>query len=232
MNSDKEVNLGVKEEDTDTTRLLKNKEESEEEPKLVPSQVFGWTSFSVVWNTLNTVVYSAIYPKMLENSNPDNHTQLFATNNTITTIISALMLPIVGSIVDQKKAIKSTLAVSQMGGILLSYCFLFFPLMETKSQTVFGQTIYISALIFLRISVMTANSTLILFAKSKRTLLSLIANFVGFFVNLLCLLLLSFTPNLFPDGRVFTKELWWIMSFTSLSLVAASKCLLSFCCKN
>jgi hypothetical protein len=61
----------------------------------------GWLSFSIVFNILNTIVYSALYPKLLERivGSDKNFSTAFSIINFITTLLSAIVLPLLGSFV-------------------------------------------------------------------------------------------------------------------------------------
>jgi hypothetical protein len=52
----------------------------------------GWVSFSLVFNIMNTIVYSTLYPKVLESIAPaDKYMSAFSTINFVTTLLSAGM---------------------------------------------------------------------------------------------------------------------------------------------
>src|SRR3989338_6780242 len=80
----------------------------------------GWLSFSVVFNVLNTIVFAALYPKILEHITPDkkSYSTAFSIINTVTTLASAVALPTHGSLVDCLNWIKPSLIVTQYVGIL------------------------------------------------------------------------------------------------------------------
>ena len=104
----------------ETDDLIKAAEETTE-PILEKKKVFGWICFCIAFNILNVVVYSSIYPKMLENQQPTSHQKIFSFNNTITTIFSALFIPVLGSFVDELRAIKSTMVLTFGLGLLFTF---------------------------------------------------------------------------------------------------------------
>src|SRR5690349_14702550 len=71
----------------------------------------GYLSFSIVFNVLNTIVYSALYPKILEHITTDkkSYSTAFSIINTVTTLASAVALPLYGSLVDCLQWIKPSL---------------------------------------------------------------------------------------------------------------------------
>jgi len=53
----------------------------------------GWIAFSLVFNIMNTIVFSTLYPKVLEGIAPkEKYIQAFSTINFCTTLASAGMM--------------------------------------------------------------------------------------------------------------------------------------------
>jgi MFS-type transporter involved in bile tolerance (Atg22 family) len=75
----------------------------------------GWLSYSFVFNTMNSIVYAALFPKILRGSTTEEKFLTgFTTTNTITTLFSALTLPMLGTITDQLKLIKLSLVIIKL----------------------------------------------------------------------------------------------------------------------
>eukprot|EP01105_Mastigella_eilhardi_P024194 TRINITY_DN6271_c0_g1_i1.p1 TRINITY_DN6271_c0_g1~~TRINITY_DN6271_c0_g1_i1.p1 ORF type:complete len:673 (+),score=169.14 TRINITY_DN6271_c0_g1_i1:74-2092(+) len=152
--------------------------------------VVGWISFGLVWNILNTTVFATLYPKLLQQIDK-NYVSDFSVANMLTTLLSSLLLPPLGSIADQMKQVKNWMVVCEFVGITM--CFVFLPMIYIKSPTaqiVLAQVIYLLTLFFLRIAIMDNNALLSCFPMKGRITLSLVFNFIGFAVALLSLLAL------------------------------------------
>ena len=191
----------------------------------------GWLAFSIVFNVLNTIVYTALYPKILHNvvSNGGgvDYSTAFSITNTLTTLASALSLPILGSIVDNLKWIRASMVVTMYLGIISTLALFFtdkLPSTTTQDQEThlaLCEIVYIVAMFFLRFSVMNNNALLPCFDKKNMMVLSLLGNFIGFGVNLLGLLVLALTPSSVFSGGDWgiTRENWWVLIFTSITIL-------------
>lgn len=181
----------------------------------------GWLSFSLVFNILNTIIFSALYPKLLENivGNDKSLSTYFSIINFITTLLSAIILPILGGFVDQAKLIKWSLIISQYIGIICTFGLFFIEFIPNKIVLlILNLGFYIFAMFFLRVSVMNNNALLPCFPSESITTLSLSANFIGFTTNCVGLVLLAFLSNRFPEKMLgISRESWWLIIFTSFS---------------
>jgi hypothetical protein len=147
----------------------------------------GWLSFSVVFNVLNTIVYAALYPKILEHITPDkkSYSTAFSIINTVTTLASAVALPTYGSLVDCLNWIKPSLIVTQYVGILATAALFFLGKLPSngdwpKAHLYINELLYVVAMFFLRVAVMNNNALLPCFPKQY---------------SLLCLVSLTSQPN-------------------------------------
>jgi hypothetical protein len=72
----------------------------------------GYLCFSLVFNLLNSLIYSVLYPEILKNiAKKDEYMSAFSVINFVTTLASAVLLPLMGSIVDCLKWIKVSLVI-------------------------------------------------------------------------------------------------------------------------
>ncbi|KAG2379016.1 hypothetical protein C9374_007654 [Naegleria lovaniensis] len=192
----------------------------------------GWLAFSIVFNVLNTIVYSALYPKILHNvsvNGGSDYSTAFSITNTVTTLASALSLPILGSLVDNMKIIRASMMVTMYLGIIATIGLFFtdkLPNATSEDMTThlaICEVVYILAMFFLRFSVMNNNALLPSFDKKNMMILSLSGNFIGFGVNLLGLLILAFTPKTVFSGDIWeiTRENWWVLVFTCFTILVS-----------
>lgn len=192
----------------------------------------GWLAFSIVFNVLNTIVYSALYPKILHNvsvNGGSDYSTAFSITNTVTTLASALSLPILGSLVDNMKIIRASMLVTMYLGIIATIGLFFtdkLPNATSEDMTThlaICEVVYILAMFFLRFSVMNNNALLPSFDKKNMMILSLSGNFIGFGVNLLGLLILAFTPKSVFSGDIWeiTRENWWVLVFTCFTILVS-----------
>ena len=119
---------------------------------------------------LNTIVYSALFPKILEAVTSDRqaYATAFSVINFITTLASAFALPMIGSLVDQFSLVKVSLLVSQYIGIIATLCLFFLdklPQHLTVLHLVCNEAVFVIAMFFLRIAVMNNNAMLSTFPK-------------------------------------------------------------------
>jgi len=131
----------------------------------------GWLSFSVVFNLLNTIVYSALFPKILEGVTTDknSYATAFSVINFISTLASAILLPLIGSVVDQLNLLKPCLIFSQYIGLFVTLLLFFFDKVPESLKTlhlVLNEIVFIIAMFFLRIAVMNNNAMLSIFPKA------------------------------------------------------------------
>lgn len=182
----------------------------------------GWLSFSIVFNILNTIIFSALYPKLLENivGNDKSLSSYFSVINFITTLLSAVILPILGGFVDQAKTIKWSLIIAQYLGIICTLGLFFIEFIPVKVLLlILNLTFYIFAMFFLRVSVMNNNALLPCFPNESITTLSLSSNFLGFTTNCVGLVILVFFGNKIADNWIgISRENWWLVIFTSFCL--------------
>eukprot|EP01112_Ceratiomyxa_fruticulosa_P012272 TRINITY_DN3389_c0_g1_i6.p1 TRINITY_DN3389_c0_g1~~TRINITY_DN3389_c0_g1_i6.p1 ORF type:complete len:466 (+),score=54.39 TRINITY_DN3389_c0_g1_i6:182-1579(+) len=154
-------------------------------------KTIGWLSFSIIFNVLNTIVYGALVPELLSDVTT-NHEAVFANMSFITTLVSAISLPFIGSILDQLEIVKACLIVCQFLGIIVTFGFVFMDKIPQGLQVTMIQLFYIVGMFFLRTSVMNNNALLACFPAENRVRLSLVSNFIGFSVNFAGLLTLTF----------------------------------------
>ena len=138
---------------------------------LLLQDAVGWLSFSVVFNLLNTIVYSALFPKILEGVTTDknSYATAFSIINFISTLASAILLPLIGSVVDQLNLLKPCLIVSQYIGLFVTLLLFVFDKVPESLKTlhlVLNEIVFIIAMFFLRIAVMNNNAMLSIFPKS------------------------------------------------------------------
>lgn len=192
----------------------------------------GYLSYSIVFNVLNTVVFSALYPKILEKITGDDkkrYNTAFSNINFITTLLSAITLPFIGSWVDCANAMKHTMLVTQFLGMICTMLLFFLGKLPShtyqwqEAQLFFNGSLYVLAMFFLRISVMANNAMLPLFKKEHVTVLSLVNSLLGFVVNLFGLMLLLLIPeNKLPEQIWGISMLnWWLLIFTSFTLLVS-----------
>ncbi|KAL9648092.1 hypothetical protein ABK040_007458 [Willaertia magna] len=215
----------------DVTFSVKNEEVSYSFKKSFSSYLnlifasIGWLTFSIVFNVLNTIVYSALYPMILNDAaSKESYSTAFSITNTVTTLASAICLPVLGSILDHLHIIKPSLLITQYIGILSTIALFFSDKIPPQSSTAhlaILEIIYIVAMFFLRVSVMNNNALLPCFESKHIIVLSLLGNFIGFGVNLIGLLILAFTPKaVFSDNLWgITRANWWVLIFTSFVIV-------------
>lgn len=132
----------------------------------------GWLSFSIVFNVLNTIVFAALYPKILEHITPDkkSYSTAFSIINTVTTLLSAIALPTYGSLVDCLNWIKPSLITTQYVGILATGALFFLGKLPSsgdwaKAHLYINEALYVVAMFFLRVAVMNNNALLPCFPK-------------------------------------------------------------------
>eukprot|EP01113_Clastostelium_recurvatum_P048976 TRINITY_DN9002_c0_g1_i1.p1 TRINITY_DN9002_c0_g1~~TRINITY_DN9002_c0_g1_i1.p1 ORF type:complete len:479 (+),score=89.78 TRINITY_DN9002_c0_g1_i1:214-1437(+) len=133
----------------------------------------------------------------------------------ITTIISAITLPFIGSILDQLNLVKTCLLFSEYAGILFTFAILSLKIMPSSVQVSMFQVFYIFGMFFLRVGVMNNNAILAYFPADRRVSLSLLSNFTGFSVNFAGLLALTFLP---PD---FLNPIQWVGIFSAIVLLVS-----------
>jgi len=115
--------------------------------------------------------------------------------------------------------------VTQFAGIVCTGGIVLLDLMPDSMQTAhlaLNMTLYVIAMFLLRAAVMCNNSLLVCFEKESMTVLSLLANFLGFAINLVGLLVLTLWPEQWFFQQPFagiTPENWWTIIFTSVVLL-------------
>lgn len=192
----------------------------------------GYLSYSVVFNVLNTIVYSALYPKILEHithGDKKRYTTAFSNINFATTLFSAVTLPFIGSWVDSASAMKQTMLVTQYCGMLSTALLFFLGKLPNdtykwqEAQLFLNELLYVLSMFFLRISVMANNAMLPLFNKKHVTVLSLVNSLLGFVVNLGGLLILMLIPESALPDEVWGISIpnWWLLIFTVLTLMVS-----------
>jgi len=191
---------------------------SDSDPPLQFTKVVGYISFAIVFNVLNTIIYGTLYPKILEYITP-KYAQVFSNTNLSTTLFSALLLPIIGSIADQRGATKSCLVVCQFMGIAVTYGFMFLTDIPSGLQVLWAEFLYILAMFLLRTAILGNNSQISCFPVKYRTLLSLSNNLAGFVVNLGGLLALRYAK--LPSSSRWTPELCWLGIFSILVTIVS-----------
>jgi MFS-type transporter involved in bile tolerance (Atg22 family) len=110
------------------------------------------------------------------------------------------------------------LGIACTGGIVLLDLM---PADESTAHLALNMTLYVIAMFLLRAAVMCNNSLLVCFEKDWMTVLSLLANFLGFAINLVGLLILTLWPDKWFFSEPFvgiTPENWWTIIFTSVVL--------------
>lgn len=192
----------------------------------------GYLSYSIVFNVLNTIVYSALYPKILEHithGDKKRYSTAFSNINFATTLFSAVTLPFIGSWVDSAHAMKQTMIVTQYLGMLCTALLFFLGKLPNdtykwqEAQLFFNEALYVLSMFFLRISVMSNNAMLPLFSKQHVTVLSLVNSLLGFVVNLGGLLVLMLVPESALPDTVWGISMpnWWLLIFTVLTLLVS-----------
>jgi MFS-type transporter involved in bile tolerance (Atg22 family) len=195
-------------------------------------QATGYLSFSIIFNVLNTIVFSALYPKILEHithGDKKRYSTAFSNINFVTTLFSAITLPFIGSWMDCAHTMKKTLLVTQYLGIFFTGAIFFLGKLPTHSyqwqetQLALNEILYVLAMFFLRVSVMANNATLPLFDRKHVTVLSLANSLVGFVVNFFGLLLLMLLPEQYLPKEVWGISFpnWWLLIFTVFTLVVS-----------
>lgn len=195
-------------------------------------QATGWLSFSIFFNILNTIVYSTLFPKYL-NSLTENETSFSIGSsimNTLTTLLSALVLPFLGSFTDQLNITKHSLILTSFLGWIVTIFLIFIVLPLQKLNLPFipmlaAEFIFIVAMFLLRISVMNNNALLTCFQFKSRSILSILGNCLGFTVNLLGLGFIrlwkdEWTNKLietFPFLNIISIEGYWIILSTIIA---------------
>jgi hypothetical protein len=150
----------------------------------------GWVAYSVIFNSLNTLVYGLLFPEL--------YTDGFYVSTTITTWLAAIVLPFWGGWEDThagRVSLTSQLATSLVGVTLASVTLL-------ASSDFMAHALYVCAMLLLRTSVMSNNALLSTFPAATRTRWSLAGNLVGFLVNLAGLYFLTF------HAEAMSKRAW------------------------
>jgi MFS-type transporter involved in bile tolerance (Atg22 family) len=192
----------------------------------------GYLSYSIVFNVLNTIVFSALYPKILEHithGDKKRYNTAFSNINFITTLFSAVTLPFIGSWVDTAHTMKPTMLVTQYLGISCTLLLFFLGKLPNntykwqEAQLAFNEILYVLAMFFLRISVMANNAMLPFFNKEHVTVLSLLNSLLGFLVNLFGLLFLLLIPESMLSGEIWGISMpnWLLLLFTVITLFSS-----------
>lgn len=172
----------------------------------------GYLASSVVFNSLNTIVYVLLYPKFSQEVDPDysNH---FSVANVITQVLSAVFMPLLGSVADETRNAKLSMIVSSGAGIAATFSFLPIRWWSPSFQPEFLVVVYVLAMFLLRVAALNQNTLLGQFPRESRTTYSLGANLIGFLVNLVGLLILTLVPDAIPS-------MYWIAVFAAVATVA------------
>ncbi|KAL0206907.1 hypothetical protein P9112_012618 [Eukaryota sp. TZLM1-RC] len=157
-----------------------------ESPTTSKSSVFGWVSFSLVWNLSNSIVYATLFPRLLEDFTDDSE-GYYSLASAATTYIASILLPVLGILTDKSAAVRRYLIVSAFLGLAINFTFPFLDTipLSNKSIVVIAVLAYVLGMFLLRLAVMCNNALLSSFPSSKRVSLSLLSNLVGFGVALL-----------------------------------------------
>eukprot|EP01028_Stygiella_incarcerata_P014097 TRINITY_DN905_c0_g1_i4.p1 TRINITY_DN905_c0_g1~~TRINITY_DN905_c0_g1_i4.p1 ORF type:complete len:276 (-),score=57.65 TRINITY_DN905_c0_g1_i4:851-1678(-) len=191
-------------------------------------RAFGWISYGVSFNLLNTIVYAALFPKLLESIvSKKAFSSTFSIVNAITTAISSVSLPFLGSLSDKGQIVKPMMVWAQYLGIVSTFFLVPADLFHEGHrgvEVVICMVAYVFAMMFLRTAVMGNNALLSKFQDTKRIKLSLLANAVGFSGNLGGLAVVAFCSTwIIPPRQMIgiRRECWWILIFVFIATIFA-----------